>query len=133
MDFGAAYEARNFLGSFQPVAPEGRLAYFGMEGRARGLSYTPVILGTQLCLMFAAIFGFLLREHGASIFTRLDPRVLLIAAIVSLVSVASGNRSPLLGVVIFLAVYAWLIKPKLPALVLTLFALIIVPFADQFF
>ena len=62
-----------------------------------------------------------------------DSRVLLIAAVVSLVSVASGNCSPLLGFIIFFAVYAWLIKPKLPALVLTLFAFIVVPFADQIF
>ncbi len=109
------------------------MGYYAMGGRARGLSYTPVILGTQLCLLFATLFGFLLHKHGASIFTRLNSRVLLIAAVVSLVSVASGNRSPLLGFIIFFAVYAWLIKPKLPALLLTLFALIVVPFADQIF
>jgi hypothetical protein len=35
--------------------------------------------------------------------------------------------------VIFLAVYAWTIKPKVPALIFTLVALALVPFIDQLF
>jgi hypothetical protein len=131
---GAAFDVRNFLESFQPViGPDGYGRYFEVGGRARGLSYSPVHLGTQLCLLFAAMFGFLLYAYGRRIFERLDFRVLLVAAFVAVVSIASGNRSPILGVVIFFVAYAWAIKPKLPALVLTLAAFAIVPFIDQFF
>jgi hypothetical protein len=47
MGFGAAYDARNFLGSFQPVDPEGRKVF--RDGGGEG-ALPPVLLGTQLCL-----------------------------------------------------------------------------------
>lgn len=130
---GAAFDVRNFLESFQPADPDGLGRYFLAGGRARGLSYSPVHLGTQLCILFAAVFGFLVHRYGRRIFDRLDHRVLLGAALVVLVSAASGNRSPILGVVVFLATYAWMLRPKGPALVFTLIALAVVPFTDQLF
>jgi len=131
MGIGLAFDVRNLLEGFQPAGPEGS-RFFEIGGRARGLSYSPVHLGTQLCLLFAAIFAFLLHGYGERIFGRLDSRVLLAAAFVVLVSVASGNRSPILGVVIFLVMYAWVTKHKFPALVFTLLALAALPFTDQF-
>jgi O-Antigen ligase len=131
--FTPAYEARNFLSGFQPAELDGDSGYFALAGRARGLSYTSVHLGTQVCLVFAAAMGLLLHKHGGAILDRLDPRVLLVASAVAVASVASGNRSPVLGIIIFLVVYVWLIRTKFSAVVFALFGLTAILFVDQMF
>jgi len=108
LDVRAAWNARHILDSLQQADAydahtEGSLA----PGRAMGLSYTPVHLATQLCLLFAAIFAYRLRLLGDGLFAKADAGLLLTSAALAAVAVASGNRSPLLGMLVFIVFYLW--------------------------
>jgi hypothetical protein len=75
----------------------------GEAGRAVGLSLTPIVLATQLCLSFALIYIY--RRHYGRPSAGLDPAVIAGAVVFSVVCLASGNRSPLLGMALFLVIY----------------------------
>lgn len=106
LDIGAAWEARRFLGSFQT----GSVLVGGFESgaRARGLSLTAVLLGTQLCLLFAAMFAYRWRSIGENLFAKADAWLLAMLVPLAGAAVASGNRSPLLGMLVFILLYLWI-------------------------
>jgi hypothetical protein len=104
----AASDIRDHLGTF----------YFqdardvdAMEDRFAGLSYSAIFLGNQLCLAFAVLVcGTVARMQrtrrtvGASMPTLREWMVVIAAALlVFVVSLVEGNRSPILGVVVFFA------------------------------
>ncbi|MCI0428968.1 MAG: O-antigen ligase family protein [Rhodospirillales bacterium] len=110
LDVRAAWEARRFLGSFQE---EGlRIEGFASGARARGLSYSAVLLGTQLCLLFAAIFAYRWRSAREDYFSKADRWLLLMLVPLAGAAVASGNRSPLLGMLVFAFFYLWLVQRR---------------------
>jgi hypothetical protein len=106
MDIGLASSARRFLNSFQQQEVQKEF-FFSSENRPAGLSYTAVLLGTQLCLLFATIYADRLRTLGEGLFRRPDAALLLTLPLLAGASIASGNRSPLLGMICFAILYFW--------------------------
>jgi hypothetical protein len=97
-----AWEARERLGEIMHV----KIAYLGRE-RALGLSLTPIHLATQTCLALCAFYGLRLYETAGAILRRVDPKLIAMIFVCALVCIASGNRSPLLGIGLFSFVYLW--------------------------
>jgi len=112
MDIGLAWSARRFLSSFQEQEVQ-REFFFAGESRAGGLSYSAVLLGTQLCLLFAAIFADRLRALGEGLFRKPDARLLLALPLLAAAAVVSGNRSPLLGMLCFAILYLWFAQRRM--------------------
>lgn len=110
MGVGAAWEARRFVGALQEEG--GRLYGFAAGARARGLSFSPVILATQLCLLFAAVFAYRWRLLGERIFTKADAVLLLVLAALAAAAIVSGNRSPLVGMLAFFLLYIWITQRR---------------------
>jgi O-antigen ligase len=88
--------------------------FYDIHERAMGLSYSPVLLGEQLCLAFAVGLALLiLRDGDLRMFRRLDWRVIAAAAALAFGCLVSGNRSPLLGLMVFMALYTLVVRPAL--------------------
>ena len=104
-DFSPAWELRAGLGAIQNDLPTTKL-WYTKHFRALGVSMSPVILATQLCLAFVAYWALRMHETGGAALRRLDIRIILALAVFAALSIVSGNRSPLLGAVMFAAIYA---------------------------
>lgn len=103
-DFSFAWQIRESLGHLQGEV-FGADSFLG-EKRPVGLSYSPIALATQLCLGFAC-FG-IYRESrtlAPGVRRSLDNQTLLASALFVLAAAASGNRSPILGMLLFLFFY----------------------------
>ena len=96
----AAWDFRRWLGALQA---EEEILQFG-KNRPVGLSFSPIQLATQLCLAFAAYMA--VRDKERSLAPRADPTVVLALLVFAALSVASGTRSPVLGGLLFFALYA---------------------------
>jgi hypothetical protein len=121
---GAAWEIRAFLQRLQPVelGPESvALVSLTLRNRAMGLSFSPVHLGTQICLAFAVWFSYLLVRYPDLIKGRIDHRLLVPIALFVLVAAVSGNRSPLLGMGVFILLYLFMVRPVYATLGLLVF------------
>jgi hypothetical protein len=78
-----------------------------IDNRPTGLSFSPIELTTQICVAFAAFA--VVRDRQLRLKTQLNkPDLLILGALGALVvgSFASGTRAPILGGLIFLALYA---------------------------
>jgi hypothetical protein len=112
--FGPAWDIRSYLQGLQPVelGPESvALVSLTLRNRAMGLSFSPVHLGTQICLAFAIWFSYLLVRHPDLIKGRFDHRLLTPIALFVLAAAVSGNRSPLLGMGLFILMYLFMVRP----------------------
>ncbi len=111
--FSPAWSVYDALSTLQPrdlADFEG----FDTHYRALGLSYSPVHLGTQICLAFAVIFAYRVSQSGRdAIMATLDRKLILTVATFGIVAICSGNRSPMLGLAIFFCVYLASAKPML--------------------
>jgi hypothetical protein len=91
--------------------------------RASGLSLNPVLLGSQTCLAIAMLYMWQ-RYSRSPNDLRPDPAVLFICVAALAVAVASGTRSPIMGILAFLAIYmtrrfgAWAVVAGLIAVAL---------------
>lgn len=112
MHVDAAWQARATLGRFQNEPPITQLFYTRRE-RPLGISYTPVHLGTQACLGFAAFYAWRLYDRARFGLKGLDPWVLAALAVMVGVCFVSGNRSPILGAIAFVAIYLMITAPRL--------------------
>jgi len=76
--------------------------------RPRGLSFSPIHLGTQMCLAFAAYMAVrdIGRQRSFGVPTA-DPTIVWALIAFIAVSAASGTRSPILGALVFFGLYAW--------------------------
>jgi hypothetical protein len=100
-----AWEARRALG---PLAKE-ELRLTVEDRRPTGLSFSPIQLSTQLCLAFAVFAGVrhsIRRRAGNA--ASPDPAVIVGLLILLIGSFATATRSPILGAIIFIALYALL-------------------------
>ncbi len=103
LGFEPAWQAYLFLQSLQPQSITEEMFWHDVRYRALGLSYTPVHLGTQICIAFAAFYAYSIFRYGEQRVVRGDFWPLWIVFAVGLVGcVASGNRSPILGMAVFL-------------------------------
>lgn len=114
-----AWMARAIIGALMHDPPVTQIAYH-TRYRALGLSFSPVHLATQACLAFAAIFAYRLYVTAGEAMRRIDWPIVAALAAVAVVCVASGNRSPLLGCVVFGAFYAWKVAPRVFTLAIPL-------------
>ena len=101
MDIQSAWTVRRALGPLPTEAIDGLNL---QERRPVGLSFSPIQLGTHLCLAFAAFVAVRSKLRGPA--DGADP--LVIPALLALVaaSIACATRSPILGALVFIAAYA---------------------------
>lgn len=104
-DISLAWDLRAGLGVIQNDLPTTKL-WYTKHFRALGVSMSPVILATQLCLAFIAYWALRAHETHGRILASFDHRIVIALALFAALSVVSGNRSPLLGAVVFAAIYA---------------------------
>lgn len=105
LGFSPAWELRAVLGGFQGDPPT-TTRWYTKDFRALGLSFSPVILATQASLAFIAYWACRLHQTRGRSMYRVDYAVLVALFLFVFVSLSSGNRSPILGAVIFFAAYA---------------------------
>jgi hypothetical protein len=100
----AAWDLRSALGQINhdPIIERG---WYARHERPMGFSYTPVHIATQICLAFAAFYVVRLRDRVAANRRGPDPLVILGAFLMLVAAVITGNRSPILGSLVFLAAY----------------------------
>jgi hypothetical protein len=106
MDIPFAWAIRDALGNNLRGAVAGALSVEG-DVRTSGLSYSPIQLATQLCLAFGVSAA--LWEHRHTIGIKqphADPVVLIMLAAMCVGAIICATRSPVLGAVIFFALYA---------------------------
>ncbi len=109
-----AWDVRVMLQNVQPPelpgAETSATFWLRLRLRALGLSFSPVILGSQLCLVFAAMVAYRARtvrfENLGS-----DPVLIATFLFVCFGSLASGNRSPILGCAVMLVVFFMMARP----------------------
>jgi hypothetical protein len=105
LDIQSAWSLRRALGPLPNEVVKG-LDY--ADRRPTGLSFSSIQLSTQLCLAFAAFLA--VREkirQGASTTPTADPAIIIALVIFVAACVANGTRSPILGGLIFLAIYSF--------------------------
>jgi len=116
LDIGWSWDIRKAIGDFQGEVFE-QYGYFNSK-RPMGLSFTPVTLATQLCLAFAAYT--ISRQRFLSSLgseRRVDTRTVIATILFIVACFASGNRSPILGGLLFLLIYMATRRPGLFLLV----------------
>ncbi|CAA9496711.1 MAG: hypothetical protein AVDCRST_MAG44-508 [uncultured Sphingomonas sp.] len=103
MDVGAAWDLRLALGPLKETDEPVRSV---LERRPTGLSFSPIQLATQLCLVFAAYAAVRDKERQLTTAGRVaDPAVLVALLLFFVACIATATRSPILGGVIFLGLY----------------------------
>ena len=104
MDVAPAWSLRRALG---PLPAEATKGLELMDRRPTGLSFSAIQLSTQLCLAFAAFVAVRdkVRSHTAASGTA-DPAVILALIALFAASIVVATRSPILGGLVFLAIYS---------------------------
>jgi hypothetical protein len=103
------------------------------KARAPGLALTGVVLATHLSVALAAVLVWLQRlNEAAGAPRRFDYRALLAVVLFSLGCLVSGNRSPILGAAVFMAIYSAVRAPRTFLLVAP-FVLLAIPLAQAVF
>lgn len=116
--FEPAWTLRGIIGTIQGEVFE-KYGFF-YDRRPMGLSLSPILLATQVCLAFAAVGVFYERKLRPTIEgvqtakpgTVFENGVLISLLLFVVICFFSGNRSPILGAVIFFIVYTLLRRPK---------------------
>lgn len=130
LEVGPAWDLRARLSVLQPMATEQESGIDRLrERRALGLSFSPVHLGTQLCLMFATLVAYAGHRNVQRFETGLDTRIAAATAGLLMAAILSGNRSPLLGGLVFVVAYLTFTRPVI-ALPLLLSGLLVALFSD---
>jgi hypothetical protein len=103
-DIGLAWDIRGYIGQMQNEIIK-KYGFF-YDKRPMGLSFSPIALATQLCLAFAA-YCVLKEQRARAVLGKNTFRFAIIVAVVLflMVCIASGNRSPILGAVLFTCLY----------------------------
>jgi hypothetical protein len=111
MHIDFAWQARAAIGRIEQDPPLTQFFYMRRE-RALGLSYSPVHIGTQACLAFAAFYALRLYDQTRRGSSGLDTQLFVALGVLFLACFVTGNRSPLLGAVAFLSIYLFAKAPK---------------------
>ena len=127
---GLAWDLRNFLQRIQPIEIDQDTVFLTLRLRAMGLSFSPVHLGTQICLAFAGWFSWVLYYSRGREFSEFN-LILIVGLCAALFgAIVSGNRSPILGIVIFLLGYIFIARPAL-AIILGIICMPMLFFVDE--
>ena len=109
--FEPAWTIRGIIGNIQGEVFE-KYGFF-YDRRPMGLSLSPILLATQLCLAFAAVGVYYERKIRPSGQRKIFENGVLVALVLFvIICFASGNRSPILGAVVFFAIYTIVRRPK---------------------
>lgn len=111
-----AWYLRDRLGAMGSDSIYGFVGYDPHE-RPMGMSYTPVLFATQTCLALGAWF-YLRLWQGAWTSRRFDWSVIAVCLVLLVLSATTGNRSPTLGIGVFLIVFTLVRRPRLTGLML---------------
>lgn len=98
-----AWNIRAHLGAFARSEDSPDL----IDNRPTGLSFSPIELTTQICVAFAAYA--VVRDRALRLkdqFSKPDLLIIMALGAMFVGSIASGTRAPILGGIIFLALYA---------------------------
>ncbi|HEX8382190.1 MAG TPA: O-antigen ligase family protein [Sphingomonas sp.] len=116
-----AWEARAAIGRLMrdPVLTQ---HWYVSRERALGLSFSPVHFGTQTCLALAASTFLRFARAGVDA-RRLDWTLVGITCLLVALAAVTGNRSPLLGMLLFLIIYGLITAPRLVLIALPLLLL----------
>jgi hypothetical protein len=113
-----AWDLRAVMGDLTNDPPITRL-FYELRERPMGMSHSPVIFAQQAILMLALLLlPLLTRSGGGSRFSWLVP---ISCVAIAIFCIATGNRSPLLGMAIFLATYLAFTLPRTSLVLLPLF------------
>lgn len=104
VDLSPGWGIRAILGEIQGDLPSTQ-RWYTRHFRALGLSYSPVIFATQVCLAFIAYWAYRIHETRGRLIKQFDFNIIVAVLLLFTLSIASGNRSPILGIVVFSAVY----------------------------
>ncbi len=123
-----AWDVRISLEALQPrdlnpIDPEGS-SWLRFRDRALGLSFSPVLLGSQICLAFAAIIALKINRSSLEN-SRFEVSYMIVAFIAVVTAAAAGNRSPILGLIIGILCYLVIVRPSMIAIM----AILAVPVA----
>jgi hypothetical protein len=103
VSFEPAWQAYFFFQQLQPQSITPEMFWHDVRYRALGLSYTPVHLATQICMAFAAFYTYALFRYGEERVIWRNYTVLWVFFVVAMIGcIASGNRSPMLGLIAFM-------------------------------
>lgn len=128
LEIDAAWGVRSLLHTFN-YDPFDR----GEDGRASGLSFSPISLATELCLALGAYAIYRQRRAEArGTPSAFDPTIVLATVVFAGVCLASGNRSPLVGGAAFLLLYTLFRAPKWALFVAPL-VILAIPATDVMF
>jgi hypothetical protein len=100
-EFAPAWELRGAIGRLQAEV-FGQFGFFAQH-RSMGISSSPITLATQVCLAFAGYCVLQRRRLEGRFDRRLLRKVTVATMVFIVICVLSGNRSPILGAVVFLA------------------------------
>jgi len=122
--FEPAWTLRGLIGNLQGEVFE-KYGFF-YDRRPMGLSLSPILLATQLCLAFAAVGVYYERkirpvQYAAVQGKVFENGVLIALVLFIIVCFVSGNRSPILGALVFFGIYTIFRRPK--------YFIILAPFA----
>jgi hypothetical protein len=123
----SAWYVHDVLSSLQPTSLDD-LPYYDVRERALGLSYSPVHLGTQICLAVGIVFLVTLYApaHELKLRSRRG-KILSVALLIAFIGcLVSGNRSPLLGLLVLAAVLLSISRPGI-TVVIALFGILLAP------
>ncbi len=100
-----AWQLRQMIGDLQNDPPLTR-KWYDEHNRAMGLSWSPPMLGSQLMLAFAMVYVWKRTTLGRVSASSLNFTVISAVAVAGIFAIVSGNRSPLLGLMVFSALAA---------------------------
>ena len=113
-----AWQLRATIGRITGDPPLTALVYQRRE-RAMGLAFQPALFATHACLALIAIGIYRIATRGV-LATRFDPWIIVGSIGIAILCLATGNRSPLLGIAIFLGLYLLWRTPRLVMIALPL-------------
>lgn len=126
LGIGASWSIRELLGNIQHE----QFTVFFYTRRPMGVSLSPIILATQLCTAFAA-YGIYRRLYADG--KKFDFKVVISCFLFIIVCIACGNRSPILGALLFLSLYGIAGVPRFFIPATLIFASVALPISDIVF
>ncbi len=111
LEMSWAWDLRRLLGELQDDAAATAMKI--KLHRPLGLSYSAVLFGTQVCLLFGAYWALRVRSFGIGFPRTFSLGVLAALLLVVGLNLLAGNRSPLLGAAAFFFIYFWIAAPRL--------------------
>jgi hypothetical protein len=122
-EISPAWAVREALQRFQGLSgTSADNVFLTQRLRAMGLSLTPVHLGTQICLAFAACYIGLVARYGTARPIPWNWQLIAVVVAFVVIAVASGNRSPLIGIIAFVGLHLFRTNPGAALLMLVVAA-----------